>query len=233
MYSRRRSGTALPALLLAVLVLLRATTGSASPIELHLSLEWHVAHAVDIAVVRLIDRQPVAFEYDGRSEVCGHRYRAQILESVKGQEIGTFEFFEAGPGASAKPNKEYLVMVFERDLAFLGSEAAPRRPRLEGVHEARSECYLTAGSRIVLNSPRTTIPFDRSGQKHPEGKELRFDPNDVSALEIGSYSLSFVQNHVQPDGETAKLADWEDTRSVIEQLMAFSRFFGRCTCPTD
>lgn len=163
--------------------------------------------ASDVAVVEVVRRVPVEFEYLGEKRVCGYRIESRVLESFKGEAV-RIDFVDPLEGDPTETKNRYLVFAFPQLNEINDPQPAT------SLYEAESRCFISASTRLVRAQPRTLLRlvgasasqedwvFVRSGD-HVDVAMLRWKPAEV------------------PD--EGHLVSWEDVRHEIERTLEAMR----------
>lgn len=201
----------------AVWLLLVCSACEQSVLYAYQPIDWYVAQADVIATVEVLDRQPLVFEKGGKLNVCGHRYRAKVIEGFKGDDGQTLEFYGSEEGFAGL-NQEYFVMVFERDLDSIQDDLPALSEGYSGLGRAAFACNLNGGPRFVKSAPLTLVPFDGDAADQLGGRWLRRDSSsdvlDVAVL------LAGASQAVSLKGDLVEVVNWADVKSEIERLLA-------------
>ena len=203
--------TQLGPVLVAMMVALQPPAIEAVDID-YPSLSDLVDRSTTIATVSLMSREAVTFSYRGVESVCGHRYRAEVSESLKGS-ARSVVFFGDGDEDFVGQEAAYLVMIFYRDVREARSVSAPIISSLRGIERAKFLCRLEASEYYVMTIPHTLIPFDREATSSLGGEWL--GPTGVSAVSFDD----FARKTVRRDDTRQTLTSWTDVRLKIARLV--------------
>ena len=178
--------------------------------------EQYVDQAKIIATVRMIERQPVEFEYRRKPSSCGNRYTAEIMEVFKGESGSEIEFYGPGEEHFIGLNEEYLVLIFERDIDEAKTILAPVIESQTGFDKARYLCTLEAATKFVRADPQTMIPFDRDAAAQLGGRWLRHRSITAVPLE------SFQQETVSLGNRSVIVTKWPEVEDWINETISKS-----------
>jgi hypothetical protein len=148
-----------------------------------------VRRASDVAVIEIVRRVPVEYEYEGETRICGYRVEARVVESFHG-ETRRIEFADVLEGEPRESKSRYLL--------FAQGQSNPVDPTPPGsLDEARIRCWIAASPKLVLVRPRTL---------------LRLVDSNTSA---GGWVLVPPNSSVESEGLSQKPADGEDAGAVL------------------
>jgi hypothetical protein len=163
-----------------------------------------VAEARAIFVAKVLDADPVEFEFDQNTHVCGFRYRAQIERAFKGPSH-TIEFFDPSSKNPLKTGDRFLAFLFSYDVDKHESEAARSRTESD-LRQAEYLCQIKWINLTAKEIPRTLIRFLEP-----------FDSTDwLEIPELGPSPPREVRLRVV---EGRNVARWDDMAQQIEQLL--------------
>jgi len=174
-------------------------------------ISWRerVRNSADVvARVHLLDRQDVEFEFEGKREICGYRYRANVIKAYKGPE-GEIEFF--GAHEDRAPGGAYLIVAAVFSMQERYAEVEAVRREMKGVERARQVCRVLASEAGVLSGDEMFVPFDEEAPANLGGGEwLRVPRTSRVALEPGIRSMDMTAS----DGPYTLLR-WSDVEEII------------------
>jgi hypothetical protein len=192
-----------------ILLLMILALGSADSIYASSTIETVrelAASASDVAIVEIIRRVPVEFEYRGERKTCGYRVEARVLESFKG-EGKWIEFVDPLDGDPRESKEKYLAFAFIQ----LNSDQGNSSP--DSLYEAESKCLISASKKFVRAQPRTLLQLRELGSRE-SGWVL---VPSHTALEVDSFRR-------EPDKSgQGNLVSWADVRSEIESALQANR----------
>lgn len=167
--------------------------------------EWTTI-AETIARVRVTGMEPVEFGPPGKRQTCGYRYRAEVVEALKGKaEPATF--FSTHDSAH-DGTSEYLVFIFHPDIEAL-RRLATNPDGASQEERDRSRCEYENSEYYVRSDPLTMIPFDPVLAGKFGAPWLRRAPPNLL------WSPGFAHADFVVDGGMRSAVRWEDARGTI------------------
>jgi hypothetical protein len=156
-------------------ILAAATTAAAYEIAQKTVSEMTMS-ASDVAVIEVLRRVPVKFDFEGQEHTCGYRLEARVIESLTGRQK-SIEFGDAIEGEPGELRARYLVFALEQP-----NEVDGRQPPTS-LEEARAQCWISLSRWLVLVRPRGLLRIE--GMRGPDGGRVMIPAEsaiDVSDL---------------------------------------------------
>jgi hypothetical protein len=160
-----------------------------------------------IAWVRILDKTPVTFESEGRTQTCGYNYSVKVVEKIKG-EGGVLSFFSDHDQAADHAGSDYFVVVFLH---------GPDAPAVDGASGAgrgreREACMEHANPRFVRGSyPGMMIPREEELSTKWGATLFRRDASNLL------WSDEFRHRDFQDGDRMHSAASWEQINEAFER----------------
>jgi hypothetical protein len=120
-----------------------------------------VADARTIFVGRVIEVNPVEFDFDGSKHTCGFRYTARAERTFKGPTEAASSFFDPSTANPLQPKERFAAFVFWFDVERHQRKAATLNFE-SGFLRAQHLCQLPWIGATVKEVPRTLIRLPES-----------------------------------------------------------------------
>jgi hypothetical protein len=201
-----RLGCAVMAILLACVT----SADSGGSVE-HPTLQQVVDRAARIARVRIVSRERMEFEYEGKPYLCGYLYTAEVASNLKG---GTeaFQFVSEVDEDFGGFDKEHFLIAYHRDP---GKALEALRPFLEshkGLEREKQLCDLSI-EYFVTSSLQMLLPFDSEAARQFGGEWLR-----QRRLSVVSDD-DFDRRELSVGEESYWVIRWQDVNNAIRKAL--------------
>ena len=190
-----------------------------------------VAAVERIARVRIIERK--AIFYSKKPEICGHLYRTEVIETLKG-EASNFSFSSASEKHFMETGSEYLILVYknspEEDIElFKFLEEAARDGQHQQFYQSLLEsirCNRKYSRYHIGAAEQTAMPIDGADSQIDAFIILRDDPfrgiADQAPLNL-FWDIDIPITEVRREGKTYWRVPWSDAREMILREVAGER----------
>jgi len=166
-----------------------------------------------IGWVRVTGKMPVAFQFDGRSEVCGFNYSAQVVQRIKGSGDAV-QFFSTHDVSGDREGDDYFVIV--QRLRAGPSDWSD----LKGVEKERTRCELEASEYSVRGAgPSRMVPLAR--ELSGRGGEQWFRRDASNILWGSNFTHRDFQQEGQPMGSGVS---WSSIKESVEAALKDPRY---------
>jgi hypothetical protein len=129
-----------------------------------------------VARVRILRRDPLFFEFEGKKRPCGVSYQAEVLESLKGPVSGKITFVSRQDVAKFE-RREFLVVADPRSEAALRGDFGAV-PSVSEEDKRHSQCSARGGEYQVRSFSNGVVPFAISGPAGSSGLWLDWEVED-------------------------------------------------------
>ena len=190
-----------------------------------------VAAVERIARVRIIE--PKAIFYSKKPGICGHLYRVEVIEALKG-EASDFSFSSASKKHFIETGSEYLIFVYknspEEDIElFKFLEEAARDGQHQQFYQSLLEsiiCKRKYSQYHIGAAEQTAMPIDGADSQMDAFIILRDDPfrgiADQPPLNL-FWGIDIPITEVRREGKTHWRVPWSDAREMILREVAGER----------
>jgi len=176
------------------------------------SVAYFADVAADIAVIEIRSEVPVLFEYGRSKFACGCAYRANVIESFRG-ERGEIEFASVRCSMFRGFARKYLVFTDRHDDEYLQKRRTEKLLSWETEFDrARQVCVLSGSKKLVQAGRPGMVPFHT--QLDGAGEEWLVVDRDS----VGSFG-SFHRRQEVVDGRALELVSWADVKAEIERVV--------------
>jgi hypothetical protein len=177
----------------------------------YLSLGEILAQSETVARVRIVAREPIEFEYEGKVHECGHLYSAEVVESMKGR-AHPFRFHLEEDADFGGFDVEHFVIVQRRNQERALDRLTPLFESLTGLERERIRCSLSI--EYFVHDPRQALlPFDSSAAQQFGGKWLRQNRGSVISR------IDFDHREIGKGEEAYMVFSWDDVKSAVQDLI--------------
>lgn len=160
--------------------------------------------ATVVAKVHIVSADPIAFD-DNKSEVCGYRIKADVLELFKGQKATQIIFFSGSNEDVGADHPDYFVIANRRASSSVETVLDSRKCDTRGIELAVNSDFQTVFP--IRNDPSTDKPEFLMVSRHSPFTTGNFASIDGYVSMFAVYD-DRIYAYVSWDKVAADLATW-------------------------